>query len=282
MTMPETPLDLLARELGAITGRMEREDGLRFAALDADLRRQVAELSLRILEAEVRAAGVKDGEKGERGEPGIPGESIVGPQGERGEPGERGLDGLAGPPGAPGEKGLDGTLGPSGPPGAPGKLPVVRSWADQIHYEGDVVAHDGATWQASCDTGRAPPHEDWICLAQAGRNGADGASFKVCGTWNSNVRYSALDMVVLNGGAFIARRHEPGACPGEDWQLMASQGKQGKPGERGPVGPRGERGAPGASVIAMTVDEEGVITLINSDGLVITCDLYPVLAKLNR
>lgn len=179
-----------------------------------------------------------------------------------------GIDGPAGP------------VGPEGPPGTPGRLPVVRAWSDQIHYEGDVVTHDGATWQASCDTGRAPPHEDWICLAQAGCNGADGTSFKICGTWNPDIRYGALDMVVLNGGAFVAKRSEPGACPGDGWQLMASQGKQGKPGERGPTGPKGERGEAGVSVVGMSVDHDGLATLVRSDGSIITCDFYPLFSRM--
>lgn len=193
--------------------------------------------------------------------------------GERGPPGES----VIGPAGPSGPPGIDGQPGPIGPPG---KMPIVCAWADQIHYEGAVVTHDGATWQASCDTGRAPPHEDWICLARSGHDGADGASFKVCGTWNSNVQYSALDMVVLNGGAFVAKRHEPGACPGDGWQLMASQGKQGKPGERGPSGPKGDRGEAGVSIVGMSVDNDGLMTLVRSDGTVITCDFYPLFSRM--
>jgi hypothetical protein len=82
--MLDTPLETLAEELGAITGRMERESGLRLAAIEADLKRQAAEIELRMLAAEVKAANVKDGERGERGEPGLPG-----------------VDGIAGPPGDP-------------------------------------------------------------------------------------------------------------------------------------------------------------------------------------
>jgi collagen triple helix repeat protein len=273
----DTPLELLAGELGAVAGRIEREADLRVTAAVADLNRRIAEAELRIATLVV---GIKDGEKGERGEPGIPGESIVGPQGERGEPGERGLDGLAGPAGAPGEKGLDGAPGPTGPPGAPGKLPVVRSWADQIHYEGDVVTFDGGTWQAGCDTGRAPPHEDWVPLARAGRDGKDGASFKICGTWDQNKQYNALNVVILNGGAFVAKADHPGSCPGPDWQIMASQGKQGKPGERGPAGPKGERGEPAAEVIGMELDNTGMLTLLRSDGKIISCDFSPLLSRM--
>jgi hypothetical protein len=84
--MIDTPLEVLAEELGAITGRMEREAGLRLAAIEADLKRQATEIELRMLAAEIKATSVKDGEKGERGEPGIPGlagaDGAVGPAGD--------------------------------------------------------------------------------------------------------------------------------------------------------------------------------------------------------
>ena len=42
--------------------------------------------------------------------------------------------------------------------GPAGKLPLVRVYQPEaVHYEGDVVVHSGATWQALRDTGRAPP-----------------------------------------------------------------------------------------------------------------------------
>src|SRR5262245_11573133 len=66
-----------------------------------------------------------------------------GPKGERGEAGPIGPKGEPGIPGPPGEK---------GDPGLPGKLPVVRAYQPEaVHYEGDVVAHLGATWQARRD-----------------------------------------------------------------------------------------------------------------------------------
>lgn len=205
MPMPDTSLDLLAKELGSFANRLEREINLRMIAAIAEINRKAAEFELRMAMFEQKTAAIKDGEPGAKG-----------------EPGERGLDG---PPGAA---------------GSPGTLPVVKAWSDEIHYQGSVVTHDGATWQARCNTGRSPPHEDWACLARAGRDGADGRSIRVCGTWDAAKQYEALDMVVLNGGAFVAKRADPGPCPGDGWQLMASQGKQGKPGERGPAGPPGK------------------------------------------
>ena len=68
------------------------------------------------------------------------------------------------------------------------------------------------------------------------------------GTFDSVQNYNALNIVALNGSAFIARCDDPGECPGDGWQLIASAGRAGKPGptgESGEPGPRGERGLPG-------------------------------------
>src|SRR5262245_46962142 len=47
----------------------------------------------------------------------------------------------------------------------PGQLPAVETYCpDTVHYAGHVVVHQGATYQALCDTARTPPHiDDWIC-----------------------------------------------------------------------------------------------------------------------
>lgn len=218
------------------------------------------------------------GEKGERGD--------IGPQGERGiqgEPGESGLDGLPGEKGERGDVGPQGERGERGPEGPPGKLPQVRAWSDGVWYEGDVVSAGGSTWQALRDTGKAPGHADWVCLAARGADGADGTDgrgFSVRGTWAEAESYAALDIVMLNGASFVARHDDPGPCPGDGWQLWAAQGKTGKPGERGPKGDKGDRGDAGLPVVAMSVDGEGLLTLTNGDGSQVTCDLYPVLAKI--
>ena len=262
MSIPDTPFDLLAKELGAFAARIERELTLRLVAAVADLARKEAELDRRTVEFESRfsaleravqdrIASVKDGRDGIEGN--------AGRDGVDGTPGRDGVDA------APGRAGIDGrdadpelirqmigeavaALPPAehGPEGPPGKLPIAKAWTDHIHYEGSVVTHEGSTYQAQWDTGRAPPHDDWICLARAG---ADGASFKICGTWDTNKQYKTLNVVILNGGAFVAKWDNPGSCPGDGWQMMASQGKQGKPGEPGKIGPKGDNVKDAAEVV---------------------------------
>jgi hypothetical protein len=42
--------------------------------------------------------------------------------------------------------------------------PRVHAYVeDKVHYEGQLVTHEGSTYQALYDTGRAPPDEEhWI------------------------------------------------------------------------------------------------------------------------
>ena len=154
----------------------------------------------------------------------------------------------------PGERG---ERGPPGPPGAPGKLPVVKLWTpDAVFYQGDVVAFDGSTFQAICDTGQPPTHAaHWICLAVPGR---DAKSPRVRGTFSTDAHYQELDIVAHGGGSFIARRNEPGpCCPGDGWQSLTMPGKRGEigpPGPRGEKGPKGDQGPAGPIIATWEID----------------------------
>ena len=99
-----------------------------------------------------------------------------------------------------------------------------------------------------------PGGSDWICLAVAGR---DAITPEVRGTYKNGEQYKKLDVCAFNGGSFIARRDEPGECPGPGWQLLASRGKtgdKGLPGPRGEKGLEGERGPPGPIIAAWEID----------------------------
>jgi hypothetical protein len=231
---------------------------------------------------EARFKQVPPGPKGERGEvgpaglqgvPGIPGaRGELGPRGDPGPRGERGEVGPAGLQGEPGIPGARGELGPRGDPGPPGKLPSVKACEpDAVHYAGDVVVHDGSTYQAVRDTGRSPPHgKDWICLARAGRDGVDAITPSVRGTFNPNARYKRLDIVAFNKGSFIARHDDPGPCPGDGWQLITShgvRGQRGLTGLRGEKGEKGENGEPGPTILSWEIDRAAYQAVpIMSDG----------------
>jgi hypothetical protein len=284
MSANALPHDPLVMELGSIVGRVERELRLQVAAMLAELRAEISALHTARAEAELaitgRLAQLRDGPRGPQGEPGArgePGEAIQGPPGVQGIPGPPGAPGDVG---ARGEAGAIGETGPIGPPGdrgaegPAGKFRVVTFWAEGVSYEGDLVTHFGSLYQARADTAREPPHADWICLAVAGEA---GRSFTVRGTWNATAQYRALDVVALAGSSFVALADDPGPCPGDGWQLIASQGNRGKPGE---PGPRGDRGPAGRGVKAAAIDEQGLLTLTHDDGSTVTCDFYPLLARM--
>jgi hypothetical protein len=166
-----------------------------------------------------------------------------------------------------GKEGPQGEPGPRGEAGPPGRIEGVRAYVeDTVHYEGDIVVREGSTYQAKRDTTRAPPHADWACIAAAGRD----ARMKVCGTHREGETYKYLDVVALNGGSFIARADDPGPCPGDGWQLIASAGRAGKPGANGERGEQGERGLPGQAgptILAWQIDPERYCaTALLSDG----------------
>jgi hypothetical protein len=122
--------------------------------------------------------------------------------------------------GKDGEPGKDGEQGPPGEDGKDGKMPLSRLWTDAVHYEGDVVRHNGAMYQALTNTGREPPHSDWGELA--GR-GADGIGFVLRGTYDATAEYRQHDIVMLNRNSFAAKYDSPGDCPGDGWQLFRSK-----------------------------------------------------------
>lgn len=161
-----------------------------------------------------------------------------------------------------------------GDTGPPGFLPMVSEWTDRVHYQTEVVVHDGRLYQATRDTGRPPPHDDWLCICYAPA-GAAGRSLRIRETWSPNAEYRALDVVGLNGCAFVARVDDPGVCPGAGWQLLSDRGRAGKP-------LRGDPGPPGPGVLDVRINDEEVLILTNSDGSTVRCDLYPTLRKLER
>jgi hypothetical protein len=142
----------------------------------------------------------------------------------------------------------------------PGKLPVSKIWRpESVTYEGEVVSYDGSLYQARKDTAQSPGGLDWVCVARAGRDGCDGRTPHVCGTYDVYKKYEQLDVVTCDGAAFIARRDDPGICPGDGWQLLSGKGSRGSRGETGPCGEKGERGPPGKAaptVVNWTLDRK--------------------------
>lgn len=139
----------------------------------------------------------------------------------------------------------------------PGKLPVSKIWRpESVTYEGEVVSYDGSLYQARKDTAQAPGGTDWICVARAGRDGCDGRTPNVCGTYDVHKKYERLDIVTCDGASFIASYDDPGLCPGDGWQVLASRGKIGDKGQPGPPGKKGERGEAAPTIVSWQLDQE--------------------------
>jgi hypothetical protein len=161
--------------------------------------------------------------------------------------------------------------GPQGPPGPAGKLPSIREWkSGQVAYEDQVFTYNGASFQALRDTGQEPGGSDWVQIARAGR---DGILPHLCGTYDASAVYKKFDICALNGSSFIARKDDPGQCPGSGWQLHASagraggRGERGEQGSRGPAGERGPKGMPGASIVGWHIDPANYAAIpLMSDG----------------
>lgn len=312
--------EALERALGQVIGRARGELETLKAQADAAVaaaQSRVAEAEARLtgIDGQIRdrLSAIKDGDPGRDGRDGVDGRN-----GDNGLPGRDGVDGARGKDGDPGRDGAsvttedvqpliermiseavsaipapqdgrdgrdgvdgnDGRDGERGPEGAAGKLPVVRAWTEGVHYEGECRSFDGSLYQAVRDTGRAPPHDDWILIAaqgEAGVAGADAREHDYRGTYDPAAAYERLNVVALNGASFVAKKNDPGPCPGEGWQLVAAQGKRGQQGERGE---RGLRGDPGPAVLDLVLDDDGLLTLTNGDGTTVLCDLYPLLSKM--
>ena len=76
-----------------------------------------------------------------------------------------------------------------------------------------------------------------------------------------------FDLVARDGGSYIARKDDPGTCPGEDWQVVTLPGKRGHQGPRGERGDKRDRGPPAPSIVSWIVDKASYsVTPVLSDG----------------
>jgi hypothetical protein len=196
----------------------------------------------------------------------------VGPPGAAGGPGQPGEAGIAGVQGEKGDPGDRGEKGDRGDPGPIGSIRIAKTYERGVHYEGDVVLHEGSTYQALRDTATAPPDDDWQILASRGE---DGKGFDVIGTYDSSIEYKKLEVVAMNGSSFAAKMDNPGLCPGPGWQLIAKTGKRGDKGDRGD---RGLPGPPGPGIKSIVLENYAFVIVLDNNSTVV-CDLRPVFEK---
>jgi hypothetical protein len=82
------------------------------------------------------------------------------------------------------------------------------------------------------------------------------AGLRLRGNYDSTASYLAHDVVTRDGSTFAACGDKPGACPGPDWQLLASRGDRGERGGRGPRGETGNRGQPAPEIKGWLVNKQ--------------------------
>jgi integrin beta 3 len=190
-------------------------------------------------------------------QPGPSGEP--GKEGQRGPQGEAGPEGAEGPPGPAGATGAAGAVGERGPVGDPGPRGLA----------GDVG-------------GPGPRGEP----GPQGERGLDAYPGEARGLWDASAQYRAMDVVTHNGSEWRAVRDDPGELPGPGWMLGA-KGVRGRPGEKGPAGERGakgdkgDRGQDGFGIQEMTI-ADSTLMLLRADGVVLSCDLLPVIERIYR
>ena len=247
--------EALAEVLDTERRQWQRERALieaQAATLIAEIKAEAAASRERLSE---RLALVRDGIDGKPGALGPPGEP--GPAGPAGPQGAQGAAGAPGPVGPEGPQGAAGAPGEPGKDGAPGEFKAAVPYAEgKVHYRGELVTHHGSTYQAREDTAAAPPANAWSPIAAAGK---DAPLLCIRGTFNAATEYRRFDIAALNGSSFIARVDNPGACPGDGWQLIASAGRPGKPGPKGDAGApgaRGERGAHYPTMVGWKIDRK--------------------------
>jgi hypothetical protein len=133
--------------------------------------------------------------------------------------------------------------------GADGWVNFVESRvAEESEFLRDVVAHALAEFHTKIID---------ACKALI----TEKLSQRIRGTFSAREKYTLGDVVALDGASFIARRDDPGSCPGAGWQLLARQGSRGIAGERGAPG----RDAP--TIKSWKVDRQRYLVIpVMSDG----------------
>ena len=101
---------------------------------------------------------------------------------------------------------------------------------------------------------------------------------RVRGTYQAGVSYVRGDMVALDGGSFIARKDNPGTCPGPGWQLIACQGKAGRPGRDGTDG-RAGKDAPKIEQWVVNRETYSAIPIMSDGSRGAVLELRPLFAR---
>ena len=62
--------------------------------------------------------------------------------------------------------------------------------------------------------------------------------------------FDARETYECDGATFVACRDNPGACPGDGWQILSKPGRRGDAGETGPRGEKGNKGELAPTIVS--------------------------------
>lgn len=229
-------------------------------AAEKAVEKAVAPLLKRIADLEAQTPAV-----GDKGDPGQ--------QGERGEPGTDGNDGI----------GLAAAL-----INREGEL-VVTTTDGQVRELGIVVGRDGKDGIDGKDGSPGRDGADGAPGEQGergdagdpGKDGQDAYPGEPRGLFDATAEYRARDVVALNGSAFMAKRDNPGDCPGEGWMLLVQRGKRGETGERGERGAEGPAGKSAAELVGLGFNADAMTFFgVLDNGEQLEADFGPVAQKI--
>jgi hypothetical protein len=249
-----------------------------------------------------------DGAPGPAGDPGPAG--VPGPPGEkglRGASGPAGADGAPGPMGKQGPPGEKGIRGESGPPGKDGQDGINAPIVDPVPStkgmrvdKNQLVRHAGGLFLSIRKTA-GDPYEDptgymnivdglidfradldiearqlHLSAFLSSGHVIDQKSYfpipKFKGLHKKDEDYQPYDLVIKDGGCWLAIKETDAAPPGDDWRCMAMRGKRGKTGTKGKQGDPGQPGAAGVGIEDIS-SHEGVLVVEMTDGQIKTVNL---------
>jgi hypothetical protein len=191
------------------------------------------------------------GATGAQGPQGVKGDTgATGAQGNTGLTGPQGASGSTGATGAQGPQGNTGATGAVGPQGASGSTGATGAQGPQ-----GVKGDTGATG-AQGNTGLTGPQGvkgDTGASGAIGSTGPAGVGFNFLGGYQDGQSYSANDVVVYNGTAYLVSMattsgpsNNPTTSP-SIYLIFASKGDAGAAGATGPQGPAGTNGTNGTN-----------------------------------
>jgi len=110
------------------------------------------------------------------------------------------------------------------------EMRMAKTDARMAKLDEQIAALAGQAWKPGPkgDPGEPGPKGD---------AGAPAKAWAHRGVYDASRAYEHLDVVVRDGGSFLALIDRPGDCPGDGWAMIAGRGKKGEKAEKAEVAP---------------------------------------------